>query len=129
VLVGREDTEEAGDVGDVTLGGRAVTAPPIDGGRDLITEDRFSGIVVGLFELLVRTAGSLAFTLVVRDRTREAGDCGSRVEVVRLMPDSGAGFGAEPVSAASASALASLLRDVSCVCDRTDGALPRPPAL
>jgi len=44
------------------------------------------------------------------------------------MRDVGAVEGAEPVSFASASALASLLFDVSRVLDRVEGALPSPPA-
>jgi hypothetical protein len=71
-----EDVDRDGEAGDVTLGGRAMAAASIDGGRDLITDDRFSDMAVTVFELFVpvRTEGSLALTLVVRERPLAAGD-------------------------------------------------------
>ena len=102
----------------------------------MVTDERFSWMLVMLVVLaavlLVRGGASFILTLVVRDSPRTAGDCGSLVEVVRFKLESGGALlvsavPVAPVSAASASARASLLRDASFPCDRTEAARPRPP--
>ena len=130
----REVVEWAGEVGEVMLGGRALARLSMEGGRGRTSEERLSEMVDGGFAVvLIRCPGSLGLILDVRERLRVAGDWGSRVEEVRFKPESCAAVeldtadDADPVSAASASALASTLRGLSRAGDRVD-ARPNPMA-
>ena len=107
----------------------------MEGGRGRTSEERLSEMVDGGFAVvLIRCPGSLGLILDVRERLRVAGDWGSRVEEVRFKPESCAAVeldtadDADPVSAASASALASMLRGLSLAGDRVDAARPSPMA-
>jgi len=135
VVLWREVVEWAGETGEFVLGGRAFARVSMDGGWGRMIEERLSEkVVVGFTLLLMRCPGSLGLILAVRERPRVAGDWGSRVEEVRFKPESCAAVesdaadGADPVSAASASALASMLRAVSRAGDRVDAARPSPMA-
>jgi len=135
VVLWREVVEWAGEVGEVVLGGRGFARLSMGSGRGRMIEERLSEVVVvGFNVVLIRCPGSLGFTLAVRERPRVAGEWGSRVEEVRFKPESCADVepdtadGADPVSAASASALASMLRGLSLAGDRVDAARPSPMA-